>query len=268
MSLTKAFLLAAILVFFISFIFWAKFPNEKSPLIKSATPKEEVIIADGDDAEKTNPHVLVEKPTSPIIDRTKSVFTDVPFTVQAPFSEWSDPRFQDACEEASALMAMKWITGEIIPTKLDAKNSLLEIINWQTEKYGSYHDTSAADTADRIFKEYFNYENVDVKNNITSDDIITELQNGNLVIAPMNGQLLKNPFFTQPGPERHMVLILGFDSKTNEFITNDPGVSQGKNYHYPIDIFMEAIRDYPTGNHVPITEVLKNIIVIKKSQSR
>src|SRR5437016_6068593 len=38
----------------------------------------------------------------------KFVNLPVPFTVQAPFADWQDPRQEDACEEASALMAVYW----------------------------------------------------------------------------------------------------------------------------------------------------------------
>src|SRR6266567_9414371 len=35
----------------------------------------------------------------------------VPFIVQAPFGNWSDPVFQNACEESSIVMAMGWLKG-------------------------------------------------------------------------------------------------------------------------------------------------------------
>jgi hypothetical protein len=63
-----------------------------------------------------------------------------------------------------------------------------------------------------------------------------------------------------------MVLIKGYDPEKQEFITNDPGVSQGESYRYPINIFMDAIRDYPTGDHVPILSVEKDGIIVTKSK--
>ncbi len=36
----------------------------------------------------------------------------VPFIVQAPRAQWIDPRFQDACEEASLCpLAHAWLNG-------------------------------------------------------------------------------------------------------------------------------------------------------------
>ena len=78
----------------------------------------------------------------------------------------------------------------------------------------------------------------------------------------MNGQKLGNPFFTAPGPERHMLVVIGYDPEKLEFITNDPGTRQGEAYRYPVNVLWLAIRDYPTGDHEPITEVVKKMIVI------
>ena len=115
-----------------------------------------------------------------------------------------------------------------------------------------------------VIKDYFNYQNAALKNNISQADIITELQKGNVVIATMNGQALGNPYFTPPGPITHMLLIRGYDSARNVFITNDPGTRHGELYEYDADILFNAIRAYPTGNHEPITKVEKNVIVVWK----
>lgn len=260
MSPVKLFIISAVLIFIVSLtIYLQQTPETKTNDVKPASPMTVTSVEKkaAVEFEETPP-----KPQKP--DLTKKILLDVPFTVQAPLLEWSDPHFQDACEEASVLMAMKWIKNEEFGTKAESRNEILAISLWQTEKFGSYHDTSAEDTAERIFKGYFNYNDVSVRKNISSDDIILELEMGNIVIAPMNGQALKNPFFTQPGPERHMVLIKGYDPESQEFITNDPGVSQGKSYRYPVNVFMEAIRDYPTGDHLPIVSEEKNIIVVRK----
>jgi len=188
----------------------------------------------------------------------------VPFTSQSPFAQWSDPRQQDACEEASALMAVKWARNETIKDKQSALDEILDIADYETKNFGNFHDTSVVDTVARIFKGYYQFNSARAENYIFVSDIIAALQNGDLVITPMNGRALKNPHFTSPGPERHMVVIIGYDPATGEFITNDPGIAEGKDYHYPIDVFYSAIRDYPTGFHVPIERQEKNMIVIKK----
>jgi len=188
---------------------------------------------------------------------------DVPFTPQAPFGEWSDLRQQNACEEAAVIMAMYWVRGQSLSPQ-EAKDKIIAISDWEQQRYGIYQDTSARDTAERIFKEYFEYQKVNVVNNITLQDIINELTKNNLVIAPANGQTLNNPFFNSPGPERHMIVITGYDYRAKEFITNDPGTKRGQDYRYDQDVLFNAIRDYETGYHQPIAGIKKNMIVVQK----
>lgn len=191
----------------------------------------------------------------------------VPFTAQAPFGEWQDPRQQDGCEEAASLMAVLWTQGKPYITKEEAKETILAISAYQTDTYAEYRDTSAADTLERIIKGYFNYFHAELKTITGRQEIIRELQDGNVVIAPMNGQALNNPNFTPPGPERHMVLVYGYDPGADQFITNDPGTRQGENYLYATTLFFDAIRDYPTGYHVPIETVEKRVIVVRRDSS-
>jgi len=115
-----------------------------------------------------------------------------------------------------------------------------------------------------LFNDYFNYQKVEIKNIETKDDIIRELEQGNIVLTPMDGRLLKNPFFTPPGPERHMILIRGYDYQTKEFITNDPGTRRGENYRYSENTLIKAIRAYSTGYHNKIEKIEKKMIVVSK----
>lgn len=202
-----------------------------------------------------------------LVGNLKTIKYDVPFTTQSPFAEWSDMRQQDGCEEASALMAVSWAKGITSIKQDQAKNDIIEASDFELQKYGNYRDTSVEDTAKRIIKGYFNYSNVTVKNNISADDIIKELAAGNLVIIPSNGRLLGNPYFTGAGPERHMLVITGYDYKKKQFITNDPGTRYGKDYRYGKDVLFNSIRDYPSDNgntQEPITGNEKNIIIISK----
>lgn len=205
----------------------------------------------------TPPEAPKEIPLPPLVHLV------VPFTSQAPFGEWADPRQQDACEEATTLMAMKWVRSEPITSAQSAKEELLALSSFQSEKYGETRDTSAEDTVERILNNYYSYPYTELRTNVTKEELIKELASGHLIIAPMNGQVLKNPHFTAPGPERHMVLLIGYDLASEEFITNDPGIRQGKDYRYPFSTFMGAIRDYKTGYHIPIVGTAKTVIVVK-----
>jgi len=188
----------------------------------------------------------------------------VPFIVQAPSAKWSDDRFQAGCEEASVLMAMRWIRSQKQVDKNDAEKAILTLSDWQLKKYGSYYDTSADDTAVRLIGGFYDYKKYSVKKNISKQDIIDELKLGHIIIAPMNGQKLKNPNFTQPGPEHHMLIIKGYDEAGDQFITNDPGTRRGADYRYKTTIIIEALRDYPTGKDKKVKEQSKTIIVVSK----
>lgn len=251
----KLLLTTAVFFFFGAAIFFALRPQTKevvNPVTQSA-PAPTSTPAPTPVPEAPNPKPVVKLPLN------------VPFTVQAPFAQWSDPRQQDACEEAAVLMAMKWVKSEKIGSPAAALAEILAMSHWQEDKYGDYHDTSATDTVKRLFNDYYGYTKAEVKPVTAPGDISHELEQGHLVITPMNGQALNNPHFTQPGPERHNIVVIGFDQKTDEFITNDPGIREGKNYRYPQDVFFNAIRDYPTGNHVPIKSAEKRMIVVTKT---
>lgn len=187
---------------------------------------------------------------------------DVPFTAQAPLSNWGDPRQQNGCEEAAALMAMAWVRGKALRSE-EAEKEIIAIADYELENYGHFHDTSAQDLVDQVFKGYFDYDNVEVRYDISAEDIKKELGAGNLVLAPANGKILDNPFYTEP-PMEHMVVVRGYDSNTNEFIVNDSGTSRGELFRYAEDILIDAIYDYPTGYHEPVSELKKVMIIVKK----
>jgi len=189
---------------------------------------------------------------------------EVPFTPQAPFGNWADPRQDYACEEASVIMAMHWVRREDLTLK-DAEREIIAISDFELKKYGEFHDSSAQDTMDRIFKDYFSYEKVAIKKDIGSNDIKEELARGNLVIVPVNGRKLENPFYTPPGPIAHMIVVVGYDSQTKEFITNDPGTKRGEKLRYPEDILASALQDHITGIGEPISKISKVMIVIEPS---
>ena len=59
-------------------------------------------------------------------------------------------------------------------------------------------------------------------------------------------------------------MIRGYDSDKGEFITNDPGTKRGELYRYDQDVLYNAIRDYPSGYHKPITRIEKTMILVWK----
>ncbi len=182
----------------------------------------------------------------------KPMVLSVPFVAQAPFGNWADMRQEDGCEEASALMAMRWRAGKPLSAN-EGLREILAIAKYEEDTYGTYHDTSAQDTVDWIFSGYFKYSGARVRYTIQAEDIMKILDEGNLVLVPVDGQKLGNPNFVPPGPLEHMLVIKGYDWTTKEFITNDPGTRRGESYRYNMDTLMKSIRDYPTGKGEPLT---------------
>ena len=217
--------------------------------------------ADVETFARPTPTPSIATPTpKPIVQLNQSVLHNVPFTSQAPLAEWNNDVFQYACEEASLLMAMHWIEEKPLSVE-EARTEILAMAEFQQSRTGNFHDTSAADTA-QLMRDYFGYQEVEVQYNIDTDDIKTELLKGNLVIVPVNGQIVKNPFYTSP-PLAHMLVVVGYDNETKEFIVNDPGTKHGQNFRQTKTILNAGLQDYPTGYRELITQVNKVMIVVK-----
>lgn len=236
--------------------------------------QEEIPTDAVEEPQQVSPNLLerdlgteVQEPTgisgSDLSGKSQIILFDVPFTSQAPFGGWSDPRRENACEETSALMAMAWVRGEKLTAEYSDKK-ILEISDYEKEVYGDFHDTSAEDTVKRIFNDYFKYAKVRAVRDIDIEDIKRELRKGNLVIVPVHGQRVKNPYYTPPGPVQHMMVVVGYDESKKQFITNDPGTRHGEKYRYDEVVFGAALQDYPSGMHEPIIEGKTAMIVVEK----
>jgi hypothetical protein len=132
--------------------------NQTKPIeiVATSTEPEPINVIPAPVEEAITPTAPVILPTStasgPVSVPSKIIKMTVPFTAQAPFGEWSDLRQQNACEEVTAIMALRWVNGKSL-TALEAKAEIIAISDWEQEKYGFYQDTSARDTMDRIFQE-------------------------------------------------------------------------------------------------------------------
>jgi hypothetical protein len=169
----------------------------------------------------------------------------VPFTPQAPHGNWEDP-YGEFCEEASALMAAAYIKGFDIPNPDFVDQKLNEIKDFELKKFGYHLDTTVAETA-VILEEFYGIDKVQILNNPTLDDMVWALSEKRVIIIPAAGRQLGNPYYTQPGPLYHMLVIKGF-TKEGNFITNDPGTRRGANFIYSPDVIMNAIHDWNGGD--------------------
>ena len=193
-----------------------------------------------------------------------TVSQDVPFLVQAPGGAWDDPIFQGGCEEASLIMAEAWASERESIDVVAGKQMIRNMSDHAEAVFGKKsYDTSIEDTL-KIARDSFPLLRIVSEEEVSLSVIIAHVEAGQLVITPMDGRLLDNPHYTAPGPEYHMLVVTGYDDVTREVITNDPGTRYGAGYRYPEKRFYAAIRDYLTGDHLPVKTIRKNILVISR----
>jgi len=172
------------------------------------------------------------------------VLLDAPFTSQAPFGNWASP-WQDFCEEASVVMAAHFLKK--LPLSPHIADLQMRIIKQYEElMWGRSKDTTVEEAA-LVLRVLYGAEEVETRTISSSEDIKRELAAGRLIIAPVAGRLLKNPYFVPPGPVYHMVVIKGFDDARGVFITNDPGTRRGNGFMYKQSLLFEAIHDWNGG---------------------
>lgn len=206
---------------------------------------------------------------TPAVELPETVMQEVPFTPQAPSGQWGDPVFQNACEEASLLMAAAWaLSRTSLASKSEVEQEIRAISALAEKRFGDQaYDTSIDDTT-VLYREYFGLDALSVLHDISLDDLRKSIQEGNIVVVAVNGQKLANPRYTPPGPEHHMLVIIGYDAATREFVTNDPGTRFGASYRYDEDVLFDAISDYPTGYHLPFpSPARKSAIVVLRNDS-
>lgn len=171
----------------------------------------------------------------------------VPFTVQAPYGQWSTQPWADACEESVTIMLTHFYNGDNsaqIPAKVANAdiNTLVGIENWL---FGYNKDTNAQQMT-QIINDYLPWR-ATVVEYPTFDAIKNEIAAGRPVIALVHGRALHNPYFRAGGPDYHTVVLKGFDDDKQAFITNEPGINRGLDYHYPYDTLMDALHNFVPG---------------------
>lgn len=184
----------------------------------------------------------------------------VPFTPQAPTANW-DTLHNEACEEASAIMAYAYFTGmkdsTLKPEFVEAE--IKKITDWEINTFGYFLDINTEETV-RLLKEFYGLK-AKILTDYTEDDIKNELNLSHLVLLPANGRLLGNPNFRSPGPPYHMVVLKGFNQ--SQFLTNDPGTRKGLNYPYSFSTLYEANGNFDHSSHTVDTKIKQVIIVWK-----
>jgi len=109
-----------------------------------------------------------------------------PFYSQAPHGDWSFP-WQEACEEASLLLAAN-VYGKHNWTRDEYNSEILNMVEWQKGKFGTYLDTTVAQTA-QIATEYLKLETI-THENPTYDDVRKILNKGHFILMFFSGKEL------------------------------------------------------------------------------
>lgn len=236
---------------------------ESSPQIVPISLEEKTMPSEPTPNSETRVSLGVPESDAPS-RKVSSVLHTVPFVSQAPFGEWNISEFQDGCEEASVLMAAAWKKGTPLSHE-EAKREILAMSHFLGKRFGHAVDTSAVDTNVLLFHEYLGMQDTSLVIDFTKESLQIALQDG-IVVIPMDGRALGNPNYTAPGPVHHMLVVIGYDAETKEFITNDPGTRKGAGYRYQEDVFFRAARDYPTGEHIAIETPQKVFILVRKTK--
>ena len=163
----------------------------------------------------------------------------VPFAMQAPFSNWDMP-YQEMCEEAALTLASKYFYNEPLSKQI-MDDELTKVREWETENLGGFTD-STVEEMKQMGEAFFNLD-IEISEDVSIKNIKEQLDAGYLVLAPTAGRELQNPFFKQPGPLYHVLVLRGYDYEN--FIANDVGIGKGEAYKYKYDVVIKAIHDLP-----------------------
>jgi len=184
----------------------------------------------------------------------------VPFTVQAPTANW-DEMHNEACEEASAIMVAAYFSGDtrkVLPAS-EVEKQLADLAEWEEKTFGYSLNTTTEETAQMIREVY--HLKADLIEDFTEEDIKNALLEKKMVIIPVNGRKLGNPYFRQPGPIYHMFVIRGYTKE--KMITNEPGTKRGENYPYSFATIKNAGADWNHKTNT-IDEEKSVMIVVSK----
>ena len=199
-------------------------------------------LEDTDPATATDPVILEDIFNTTKTGESDNIYSleEVPFTTQA-IHGWVSPWDQYA-EEACIYMAMQWVRMEEINDPSKTADDLLDIGVWETNALGSSGDTPAALTM-QILTSYYSHTKTYLIDEPTAENLKDELKDGNLIALTINGQLLESPYYGDPAPEHHMLLLIGFDETEQSFIVNDPGTSRGEQIYYSYEKTLASIKD-------------------------
>ena len=177
------------------------------------------------------------------LEKLKTVTTpqqkllDVPFICQNPWQNKAGWKIhKESCEEAATLQAWLYLQQTTLTTK-QANDEILKMIAWQKQNLGSHQDLFG-DAMRQFILKYYNLkpEQVQYIPELNKKIIQKIITLGYPIITPIQGELLKNPFYPYPG--YHMLTIIGYTE--DRVITNDVGTKRGHKYPYSYERLLKA----------------------------
>lgn len=194
--------------------------------------------------------LLAFLPLQNVLAQSNIVDLPVPFTSEIPNGTWTKP-WNNACEEASIIMAEGYYYGYtgLIP-KTTAMKNMAPLFKIEDKIFGSNADSDAARTA-KLINNYTDFS-ATIVDDPTLDDIKNELIAGRPVISFHYAKDLKNKNhrWRVGGSYYHVMVIVGYDDDTQEFIFNDSGdVQTGNKYRYTYGAVMASLHDFDFTTH-------------------
>lgn len=199
------------------------------------------------------------QPSSPPRSDAAAINLAVPFVVQAPHGEWT-PDHDDACEEASALMAIAYFQGRTFSGPDEVDRELIALVR-RNEEMGYAIDQTIAQVRELMLDAMPSLD-IDIHEDPTEESLKDALRDGAVIIVPAAGRMLGNPYFQSPGPDYHMLVVRGF-TDDGYAITNDPGTRRGEAFVYRWSVLLDAIHDW-NGDGENITQGKKAVLVVRE----
>jgi len=162
---------------------------------------------------------------------------DVPYTVQAPYAQWGDDTYQNGCEEAALLMVHLYWQKQLLDADI-ATAEIKNMVDWQKSTYGSHFDLSVWKLTDFAAEYLGSLYQSSVYRSPSAEDLEREIALGRPIIVPVMSHSLENSHYGR-NDAYHMLVIKGYDE--TGWITNDPGIKEGENYHYTFEIMKKAM---------------------------
>lgn len=203
--------------------------------------------------QKEEPQTTQEKSEQKPVELPAELNLQMTFYSQAPFGNWDYP-WQEACEEASVLLVANEYFGHNW-TREEFNDQILKIVDWEKSYFGAYEHTDVAQTREMLSK-YLGLQSV-VHENPTYEDVQKVLSKGHLIVMMFAGKELENPYYTNGGPNYHVMVIKGYKSP-EKIITADVGTRRGEDFVFTWENINGAMHDYAE----PIQQGAKRMIEV------